>query len=225
MQAYGRLLFLADKNKPRKTLDTEVSQNQQIGDSEVNKDTAGDEDKEREDVPSVTKSPKEREFRSPKLGFKRKRGPLAAPPITTPLLNEALNVMKSIQNKKEDAKDEYSLFSEQIAIKIRKLNSPQARFAVQNAINHVLYEAEIGMYNPGIPQASCSGPNTAFYSQAPYSYSHHRPQNTATPPLSSPGSECSTFQSEYSPSPTPTPTHVQAESQSNIPGLEDMFSL
>lgn len=54
--------------------------------------------------------------------------------------------MRSISSNKLE-KDEYSLFGEQIAIKMRKLSSPYTRFVVQNAINNILFEAETGKFD------------------------------------------------------------------------------
>ncbi|KAF5305365.1 hypothetical protein FQA39_LY09194 [Lamprigera yunnana] len=71
-----------------------------------------------------------KEFKSTKKPMltKHKHGSHLA--ASTPILNVALNLMKSIQFNKAE-KDEYSLFGEQVAIKLRKINSPQARFIVQ----------------------------------------------------------------------------------------------
>ncbi|CAG9841144.1 unnamed protein product [Diabrotica balteata] len=78
-----------------------------------------------------------------------------------PIVNEAVNLMRSISTKRAE-KDEFSLFGEQVAMKLRKIVSAFARFSVQNIINTVLFEAEMGKYDnphfinhshPSTPQA------------------------------------------------------------------------
>lgn len=59
-------------------------------------------------------------------------------------MNEAVNLLRCIQSKKKE-KDEYDLFGEQVAIKLRKITSPQATFEAQQTINKTLFEAEMGM--------------------------------------------------------------------------------
>lgn len=60
-------------------------------------------------------------------------------------------------------KDVYSLFGEQIAINMRKIASPYARFVVQNAINNVLFKIETEKFdgfiniNPYYQHASLYG--------------------------------------------------------------------
>lgn len=78
----------------------------------------------------------------------------------TPVINEAVNLMRSISNKRAE-KDEYSLFGEQVAMKLRKLVSPYARFSAQNVINNALFDAEMGKFDNNAPcmnhfQASAS---------------------------------------------------------------------
>ncbi|XP_045465206.1 uncharacterized protein LOC123674269 isoform X3 [Harmonia axyridis] len=65
----------------------------------------------------------------------------------TSSLNEAPNRLRSIPSNRSDIYDEYSLFGEQVGMKIRKLSSARARMMAQNMINNILYEAEIGMYD------------------------------------------------------------------------------
>lgn len=64
----------------------------------------------------------------------------------TPLVNEAVNLMRSFTSNKVE-KDEYTLFGEQVALKIRKLTTPYAKFTVQNIINNTLFEAETGKFD------------------------------------------------------------------------------
>lgn len=55
-----------------------------------------------------------------------------ASPGSSNALDEALNVMRSLQSKRANIVDEYLLYGEQIAIKLRRLSSPQTRLVVQN---------------------------------------------------------------------------------------------
>lgn len=59
-------------------------------------------------------------------------------------MNEAVKLLRSVQSKKKE-KDEYDSFGEQVAIKLRKITSPQARFEAQQIINKTLFESEMGM--------------------------------------------------------------------------------
>ncbi|XP_074038816.1 uncharacterized protein [Leptinotarsa decemlineata] len=84
-------------------------------------------------------------FKSPKtLKSKSVRRRLVDIPGYSNALDEALNVMRSLQSKRANIDDEYSLYGEQIAIKLRKLSSPRTRLVVQNKINQLLFEAEMG---------------------------------------------------------------------------------
>ncbi|XP_059216251.1 rho GTPase-activating protein gacZ isoform X2 [Stomoxys calcitrans] len=52
--------------------------------------------------------------------------------------------------------DEYGVFGEYVAITIRKLKTSKAKIVVKHLINNLLYEAEMGKYDQGIP--SCKEP-------------------------------------------------------------------
>lgn len=66
-------------------------------------------------------------------------------------MSEAINILKSIQAKRQD-KDEFAVFGEEVAIKLRKIPSPHARFMAQTIINNTLFEAEMGKYDGPIIQ-------------------------------------------------------------------------
>ena len=83
-------------------------------------------------------------IRTKRMIFKRKQSSLSA--ATMPILGETLNLLRTIQDKKE--KDEYTLFGESVALRLRKIPSLEARFAVQNLINKALFDGEMGVYNP-----------------------------------------------------------------------------
>ncbi|XP_039278400.1 uncharacterized protein LOC111063278 [Nilaparvata lugens] len=92
---------------------------------------------------SVSTPPPEDAFTSPKTPIK-KRKVRSTSAGSAPIINEAVNLLKSIQSKKKE-KDEYDSFGEQVAIKLRKITSTQARFEAQQIINKKLFEAEMGM--------------------------------------------------------------------------------
>lgn len=138
-------------------------------------------------------SPKnvQKEFRSPNKSKVAKRKQVTN--ITTmPVLNEALNIMRSVQTEK----DEYTLFGQQVAIKLRKIASPHARFTIQNIINKALFDGEIGMYD--IPQHNNT--NTQVLTSTAYpSYANSTPSTSlqyfSTTP--SPSFSVSSGQSSY----------------------------
>ncbi|XP_068148675.1 uncharacterized protein Dyro isoform X2 [Drosophila tropicalis] len=47
--------------------------------------------------------------------------------------------------------DEYGIFGEYVAITIRKLKTTKSKIVVKHLINNLLYEAELGKYDHGIP--------------------------------------------------------------------------
>lgn len=80
------------------------------------------------------------------------------------MANEAVSLMKEIKEKRQE-KDEYSLFGEQIACKIRKLSTDYAKVLVQHKINNIMFEAELGQYNyPADSSPYISSHITPYYS-------------------------------------------------------------
>jgi hypothetical protein len=139
---------------------------------------------------------------SPKKQIKkRKLGSTSG--ASVPVLDEAVTLLRSIQSNRKD-KDEYQLFGEQVAIKLRNITSPQARFAAQQIINKTLFEAEIGM----IGNSYNSQP--IFYQQTyPNMYP---PQNL-------------NYQSQISPYPSPSfPTLNSPSSSSTLPASQSSVS-
>lgn len=119
------------------------------------------------DVTASTNSSQEvqKTFRSPKkVALKRK-----AVSASTPVMEEALSLMRSVQSKGQE-KDEFALFGEQVALKLRKIASPYARFSVQNVINKALFDAE--MYESPVVSSSPS---------PVYQYSTHSTTPTPQP--------------------------------------------
>lgn len=49
--------------------------------------------------------------------------------------------------------DEYGVFGEYVAITIRKLKTSKSKIVVKHLINNLLYEAELGKYDYGIPSS------------------------------------------------------------------------
>lgn len=124
-------------------------------------------------------------------------------------MNEAVNLLRSIQSKKKE-KDEYDSFGEQVAIKLRKITSPQARFEAQQIINKTLFEAEMGMagysYNANTHQQTY--PNIF-----PSTNENYRPQLSPYPLTQSP-----TLNSQYSSSSfsaSQSPSSVRSDNNEN----------
>lgn len=96
-----------------------------------------------EDNDAIIRTPYKKTFTSPKKPLK-KRKVNSTSAVNVPIIDEAVNLLRAIQSNKKD-KDEYQLFGEQVAIKLRNITSPQARFSAQQIINNTLFEAEMGM--------------------------------------------------------------------------------
>jgi len=99
------------------------------------------ENKESDDSIDTAFIPGEK-FTSPNLltgkkNLKRKNNQMA---------EEAYEVMKSVVNRQEK-RDEYYVFGEMIACKIKKLPTDYSKSTVQHLINNILYDAELGKYN------------------------------------------------------------------------------
>lgn len=91
------------------------------------------------------------------------------------ITEEAFKIMKSISTEKK-AKDEYTLFGEQVAIKLRKLSDNKAKATVQHVINTVLWQAELGKYDGDCDLSSINAglaPNNLPFSYNPSSYPPH----------------------------------------------------
>lgn len=95
-----------------------------------------------QDNDAITNTPNKRTSSTKEPIKRNKVGSTSA--ANVPVLEEAVNLLKSIQSNKKE-KDEYQEFGEQVAIKLRNITSPQARFAAQQIINKTLFEAETGM--------------------------------------------------------------------------------
>lgn len=61
------------------------------------------------------------------------------------MAEEAYKVMNDLMKKVD--RDEYQIYGEHVACKIKKLSTPYAQNTVQHLINTILYEAEMGKYN------------------------------------------------------------------------------
>lgn len=88
-----------------------------------------------------TKSPNT-SFRQPNSSYARSRQ------ANTPILREALAVMKAVQAKNQmNNRDDCSVFGENVENKIRKLSNPRTQAAVQHVICIALFDAEMGKFN------------------------------------------------------------------------------
>lgn len=82
-----------------------------------------------------------------------KPSPSPAPSQNSAAISESSGkrIISSVSNNQPRSlitiEDEFSLYGQQIAMKMRKLESPLARFRVQGAIHRVLFDAEMGRYD------------------------------------------------------------------------------
>ncbi len=107
-------------------------------------------------------------FVSPQKTFKRRKMGMNNKPVTE-LATEALSIMKDIKTRPKDEKDEYSLYGEQIAIKIRKLPSERSRAMVQHKINNILFDEEMKYADGGgTSRNHWDGIGTSRNSRDPY---------------------------------------------------------
>ncbi|RVE46531.1 hypothetical protein evm_008822 [Chilo suppressalis] len=118
--AYKSLLFLSSRNKTRKTMDSQMVDHTA---EESLDSTAGS-----------TQSSEERPNRQHSLENINEK------------LSNAYSIMTEVYKHRSN-KDEYSLFGEQVAIKLRKISCPYAKVTVQNKINTLLLEGELGVYD------------------------------------------------------------------------------
>ncbi|XP_043071453.1 AF4/FMR2 family member lilli [Drosophila grimshawi] len=65
--------------------------------------------------------------------------------------NNNNNCSSNSNNMSASHVDEYEVFGEYVAITIRKLKTPKSRIVVKHLINNLLYEAELGKYDQGMP--------------------------------------------------------------------------
>lgn len=61
-------------------------------------------------------------------------------------IEKTLEMVDSLIRNRQGV-DEYTLFGEQIAIKLRSLKTDYARITVQHHINNLIYEAQMGKYD------------------------------------------------------------------------------
>ncbi|XP_062129963.1 GATA zinc finger domain-containing protein 7 [Drosophila sulfurigaster albostrigata] len=67
------------------------------------------------------------------------------------LSTNANNNNNSSNNISSNHVDEYGVFGEYVAITIRKLKTSKSKIVVKHLINNLLYEAELGKYDQGMP--------------------------------------------------------------------------
>lgn len=76
-------------------------------------------------------------------------------------IEKTLEMVDSLIRNRKDV-DEYTLFGEQIAFKLRTLKTDYARITVQHHINNLIYEAQLGKYD--YPETQNQGYYTTLYS-------------------------------------------------------------
>ncbi|KAK4878708.1 hypothetical protein RN001_011214 [Aquatica leii] len=162
MVCLQELAFLRDRNKPKGSIDTENNGTVDIENKETTEELREDQvDTNRPailtqgaQVGTIARS-------LPKGHTSRGRQQ------NMPVVNEAINLMKSIQSRKMQDRDEFSEFGEQVAMKMRKLSSPHAKFAVQNATNSILFEAEMGRFDNPPPPLFHHNPTAIYNTNLP----------------------------------------------------------
>ncbi|XP_046684498.1 uncharacterized protein LOC124370254 [Homalodisca vitripennis] len=127
--------------------------------------------------------------------------------------------MRSLQLKRANIDDEYSLYGEQIAIKLRKLPSPRTRLVVQNKINLLLFEAEMGylehQHGYNVPQVNTrqnSGPANPMVPSFPQT-----PTQTQPPFFTDNMTNSTSSISSYSQSASPASTNSELSNMDPFP--------
>ncbi|XP_013189632.1 uncharacterized protein LOC132903440 [Amyelois transitella] len=118
--AYKSLLFLSSRNKPRKTMDSQMID--YTAEDSLDSTTA------------CTETSDECRKRSRNVGNVNEK------------ISSAYSIMTEVYKNRSD-KDEFSLFGDQVAVKLRKIYCPYARLTLQNKINTLLMEGELGVYD------------------------------------------------------------------------------
>ncbi|CAH1105650.1 unnamed protein product [Psylliodes chrysocephalus] len=112
--------------------------------------------------------------------------------------------MRLIQSRRVDSKDEYSLFGEQVAMKLRRPPFSRTIFMVQNS--YFLFDAKMGIYEPHTAQSGATygniQPSTSTRPFCAFSSSYQ----------SSPGIPLSQTQNQ-----SPHPSHLASPSYSQSP--------
>lgn len=120
-------------------------------------------------------SNRKRLFPSPRKNLKRSKADDSIRQ-TVSMATEALSTMNNIfAQKKEKTDDEFDLFGQQIALKIRKLPSERVRNIVQYKINTVIFDAEMGSFN--YTDSTCTSQSSVSYQP----FSAQRPSYNMNP--------------------------------------------
>lgn len=146
-----------------------------------------------------------------------------------PIINTMANRLMPIESQRHDVRDEFTVFGELVAIKLRNLTSLQSRYLAQSAINEALFKAEMGMFEPSNalnhamtlsqhPQLPLNinkvcQPSTASNSGIPMATSEpSRSPSFVRTTLCSPTTDASTSP-DYHNSPLPGDSHSQLETE------------
>ncbi|KAK4887692.1 hypothetical protein RN001_003963 [Aquatica leii] len=117
--AFKNLLFLRDRNKPKGSTDTEDNGTVDIENKEATEELR--EDQVGTNRPAIL-------AQGAQVGTTARSLPKGHTSIgrqqNMPVVNEAITLMKSIQSRKMQDRDEFSAFGEQVAMKMRTLSSP-----------------------------------------------------------------------------------------------------
>ncbi|KAK4884071.1 hypothetical protein RN001_000342 [Aquatica leii] len=180
--AFKNLLFLRDRNKPKGSTDTEDNGTVDIENKEATEELR--EDQVGTNRPAILTQGAQVGTNARSL---LKAHTSSGRQQIIPVVNEAINLMKSIQSRKMQDQDEFSAFGEQLAMKMRKLSSPHA---VQNAINSILFEAEMGRFDNPPPPLFHHNPTAIYNTNLPLNIPPQFPLYCSPSPLIPASTNC-----------------------------------
>lgn len=125
---------------------------------------------------------------------------------------EALAIMKGLQER--NTRDQYTVFGEEVGMRIRDLPSPYARKVVKHVFSTILFDAEMGKYdNPSTTHSQPSPYLSHLYSHPPsFGFPVHGPiPGTSSVPLQVPTNVYG----------MPTPSHQSQHSVTSPVSLTD----
>ncbi|CAK1602449.1 unnamed protein product [Parnassius mnemosyne] len=91
---------------------------------------------------------------------------------------EAYGIMKELHTERK-SRDDFTVFGEHIACRLRNLRDPYTIATVQNQIHNIIFQAEIGLYSGGA------------------STSHNSFQSSSSGPANSPHTDISQFSEDF----------------------------
>ncbi|XP_018568535.1 uncharacterized protein LOC108908865 [Anoplophora glabripennis] len=211
--AYEAMMFLKDKNKSRRTINDEDEVNSSEEDHSIDDPSQIPFTEDQTEKIDRTKT---KQFTSPKEISTRKRK----------LENATDEDNVSTKENWKNQQDEYTLFGELVAIRLRQLPTYHAKIVVQHIINTTLFDAQMGKYNSPSDFQNNSG---SFQMQNIYHPQETKIHTSIQPPSlepytyisqsqpATPGSVKPLSPGSYgSGSEPPTPTKIEVQSPESI---------